>query len=415
MLTSPLKEYRPDKVVVACGVALAADCVLRGLGDDAGTTWRTVLGWSLALVGWLVLGFRYSRPVPVGVVTMVAAIGYYVITEVDGPSPMIVFMVSLYNVARAGMTAVVALGAVMLLAVAYGEFIADGGARKVDNISLALLSGWFLSVVAFGHAMRVRQAYQAEVEQRALAAERERDARTRQSAVEERLRIARELHDVLGHHISLINVQSAATLHRNIKRPDDTERLVSGLQLVHDTSREALRELRATLGVLRQVDEAAPTSPVAGLDRLGELADRASAAGLRVTVDTTGTPRDLPAQISLAAYRIVQESLTNVTRHARADEVRIEVAYAPDGLRLRIDDDGRGAVGGTRTGGSGIAGMAERARALGGELTAGNADTGFRVAVRLPLDGRSPHTAEHPVGARPGRPPAATEPNARAR
>jgi signal transduction histidine kinase len=237
--------------------------------------------------------------------------------------------------------------------------------------------------MAFGHAIRVRQAYLHEARQRALSAERERDARAQQSATAERLRIARELHDVLGHNISLINVQSAAALHRRAKRPGETAELVQALESVRDISREALRELRATLGVLRQVDEAAPTAPAAGLDRLPELTDRAGAAGLDVRLTTEGEPASLSPQISLAAYRVVQESLTNVTRHSGATSVTVTVAYAPDRLRLTVEDDGRGAPDDAT--GSGITGMTERARALGGDLTAENTGTGFRVTAELPL------------------------------
>lgn len=384
MLSKLVRAYRLDRVVLASGVVLVADCGLRNLGGDPDTSWTTVLGWGLALIGWLVLGFRYPYPVTVGAVSLVAAIGYYQVTEVDGPSPMIVFMVALYTIARVGrLTAVVTLAVVVMLVVGYGEFIAVGDQRKVDNMAITLLSGWFLSVIAFGHAMRVRHAYQAEAEQRALAAERERDARAAQAATEERLRIARELHDVLGHNISLMNVQAAAALHRSAKRPGQTAELTTALEFVRDTSRDALREVRATLGVLRQVDDTAPTTPTAGLERLGELADRAAATGLRVTVEVSGEPPAVPPQISLAAYRIVQESLTNITRHAAAASARIDVDYGPYELRVSIDDDGRGAP--DLAGGSGIAGMTERARALGGELTAANTESGFRVTARLPL------------------------------
>ncbi|MFF0547585.1 sensor histidine kinase [Streptomyces sp. NPDC004311] len=405
MLSELWGNYRLDRVVLASGIVLVADCGLRNLGPEPDTSWTTVLGWGLALLGWLALGFRYPYPVTVGAVSLVAAIGYYQITEVDGPSPMIVFMVSLYTVARVGrLTAVVTLAVVVMLVVGYGEFIAVGDQRKIDNMAIALLSGWFLSVIAFGHAMRVRQAYQAEAEQRALAAERERDARARQAATEERLRIAREVHDVLGHTVSLMNIQAAAALHRSAKRPGQTAELTTALEFVRDTSRDALRELRATLGVLRQVDDAAPTAPTAGLERIGELADRASATGLRVTVEVSGEAPAVPPQISLAAYRIVQESLTNITRHADAAEVRIDVAYAPDELRVRVEDDGRGATDPTGGGGSGIAGMTERARALGGELTAANTQSGFRVTARLPL---APATTAPATASAPARTPVA--------
>jgi signal transduction histidine kinase len=384
MLPSWVREFRLDRVVALTGLALFVDCGARALLEGVDTSPAEVLGWALALVGWLALGFRYRWPVSVGAATVLAGVAYYQLTESDGPTPVVVFMVALYTLARVGRLAVVAtLAVVVMLVVTYGEFVAVGDQRKVDNMSIMLLSGWFLSVIAFGHAMRVRQAFQHEAEQRALAAERERDVRARQAATEERLRIARELHDVLGHSISLINVQVAAALHRSAKRPGQTAELISALEFVRDNSKEALRELRGTLGVLRQVDEEAPTAPAAGLERLGELAERARGTGLAVTLEIHGEAPVIPPQISLAAYRIVQESLTNITRHAQARHAVIEVRYAPQEFRVRVEDDGRGAVDGIA--GSGIAGMAERARALGGELTAADTGSGFRVEARLPL------------------------------
>jgi signal transduction histidine kinase len=358
---------------------------------DLSESWSVALAaWLLALGSWLSLALRHRWPVGAAVVTLAACVVYYPISSADGPMPMVAFIVALYFVARSGqLTAAVTIAVATMLGLAYTELVFFGrrGEEHIDPVSLVLISGWFLSVIAFGHAMLVRHAYQQEAEQRALAAERERDVRARQSATEERLRIARELHDVLGHNISLINVQASAAVHRSAKRPGETAELVGALESVRDTSKEALRELRATLGVLRQVDEAAPTAPAAGLERIGELVERAGTTGLTATVETTGTPPVLPPQISLAAYRIVQESLTNVTRHARANRAVVHVEYAPGELRVRIEDDGQGAPGDDASG-SGIGGMAERARALGGELTAGNSvhtGGGFRVAARLPL------------------------------
>ncbi|GAB2585466.1 sensor histidine kinase [Streptomyces capparidis] len=377
--------FRVDVTFAVMGAVLLADTVaLFPRGAAAGDP-RIWIGSAASAVGWLMLGFRHRRPVAVAAVVLAAMITHYDRMPVDGATAGVAFMVALYSVAHAGRTvAVLALAGLVMAVIATDELLLSDGRRELGNMTIALLGGWFFSVVAFGQAMRARQAYQREAEQRALAAERERDVRARQSATEERLRIARELHDVLGHSISLISVQSGAALHRAARRPGETAELVAALESVRDTSKEALRELRATLGVLRQVDEAAPTAPAAGLERVGELAERAGAAGLRVTVATSGEPPVVPPQISLAAYRIVQESLTNVTRHAQAARASVEVVYAPGELRLRVEDDGCGAADGAAPG-SGITGMAERARALGGELTARSTGSGFAVAARLPL------------------------------
>ncbi|MER5706108.1 histidine kinase [Streptomyces sp. NPDC002122] len=391
---------------------------------------RTVLGWALVLIGCGALYFRRRQPVAVAVVTLLACAVYYPLSAQDGPL-MIAFALALYTTAAEGrFAAAVALAAVTLLAVGLGEIRQQPGHRQIDDTSLAMLAGWLISLVAVGRAQRTRLAYLHEVEQRALAAEREQEARARQSATEERLRIARELHDILGHSVSLINVQSGAALHRLSKNPAPEAGLATAaeaLEAVKSTSKDALRELRATLGVLRRADEATPTSPASGLALLSDLAERARSAGLDVRTSVTGTPVPLSPPVDLAAYRIVQESLTNVTRHAGAHTVRITLDWDADAdagmgedadtsagsgtrtragtrvLRLRIADDGGGAPEGGSSG-SGIRGMAERARALGGELTAGNADGGFLVDARLPI------TAPPPADTAPPTAPASASP-----
>ncbi|MGI5480258.1 sensor histidine kinase [Streptomyces lavendofoliae] len=373
---------------------------------------RTVTGWALVAVGCGALRYRHRRPVAVAAVTLLACCAYYPLSEQDGPL-MVTFAVALYTAAAEGrFAASVALAATTLLAVGAGEVRQAPGNRQIDDTSLVMLAGWLISLVAVGRAQRTRTAYLHEAEQRALAAEREQEARARQSATEERLRIAREVHDVLGHSISLINVQAGAVLHRLSKNPAPEAALPAAreaLEAVRATSKDALRELRSTLGVLRQADEAAPTAPASGLDRLGELVERARSAGLDAEIRTEGIPRPLPPPLDLAAYRIVQESLTNVTRHARARTALITLTWAGDELRLCVEDDGEGSSGGRtpagrapaadapradasrghapagRAPGSGIRGMSERARAFGGDLTAHDTADGFRVTARLPL------------------------------
>ena len=348
----------------------------------------TLVGWALIAVGCGALYFRRRWPVGVAVVTLLASAAYYPLSVFDGPL-MVTFALALYTTSAQGrLAAAVALAAATLLAAGFGELRQSGGMRQLDDVSLAMLAGWLISLIAVGRAQHTRGAYLREVEQRALAAEREQEARALQSATEERLRIARELHDVLGHSISLINVQSSAVLHKLGKGPEPAVALAAAedaLIAVKAASKDALRELRATLGVLRQADEAAPTSPAPGLDRLDELTGHARSTGLSVSIRVEGVRRGLPPQLDLAAYRIVQESLTNVTRHARACTVLITLTYDDDHLRVRIDDDGHGSPD-VRDTGNGIRGMTERARAFGGELTAHNTAAGFRVEARLPLE-----------------------------
>jgi signal transduction histidine kinase len=196
------------------------------------------------------------------------------------------------------------------------------------------------------------------------------------------MRIARELHDVLAHNISLINVQAGVALHLMDEQPGQSR---SALAAIKQASNDALGELRSVLDVLRQGDEAPPRAPASGLAQLDSLVAGAGATGLEVRTRVEGTPRPLPAGTDLAAFRIVQESLTNVTRHAGPATATVLVRYGDD-LTVQVDDDGRGpeAAGGP---GNGIRGMRERVAALGGELTTGpRPDGGFRVLARLPLD-----------------------------
>lgn len=313
---------------------------------------RTVIGWALIAVGCAALYFRRRAPVAVAAVTLAVCVVYYPLSVYDGPL-MVTFALALYTAAAEGrFTAAVALGVVTLIAVGFGEARQHDGNRQIDDMSLFMLAGWLVSLVAVGRAQWTRGAYLREVEQRALAAEREQEARAEQSATEERLRIARELHDVLGHSISLINVQSGAVLHKLSKNPEPAAALSAAeeaLEAVKATSKDALRELRSTLGALRKPDETAPTSPVSGLDRLDELVARARATGIEVRLRTEGERRPLPPPVDLAAYRIVQESLTNVTRHARATGAVVTVDHTDErAVRVRIEDDGEGSPGALR-------------------------------------------------------------------
>ncbi|MGW0732547.1 sensor histidine kinase [Streptomyces sp. NPDC002851] len=386
-----LSERAKDlAVTLAVTVAVLAGTVwgMRGTSETLG---QSAVGWALVGLACAAVYFRRRFPVTVTVVTLLACAVYYPISAYDGPLTL-TFVIALYSAAAAGrFTAAVALGIVAVLLVVYGEVLQEPGRRKVDDMSIMMLAGWLLSLLVLARAQRTRAAYLEEVRQRALAAEREQEARAQQSATEERLRIAREVHDVLGHSLSLINVQSSAALHRLGKKrsPDSPAAGLAtaeeALKAVKSTSKDALGELRATLGVLRRADESAPTAPAGGLARLPELVERARSAGLDVRTRTTGTPRPLPPPVDLAAYRIVQESLTNVARHAHAYGAVVTVDYTDDDVRVRIEDDGRGSPD-AGAHGSGIRGMTERACALGGELTADNTEKGFRVSARLPLE-----------------------------
>ncbi|GAA1875043.1 sensor histidine kinase [Actinomadura bangladeshensis] len=338
-------------------------------------------GWALIAVACGALYLRRSAPVAVAAVTLAACGIYYPATDPDGPL-VITFVIALYTAAAAGrLTTAALLAAAAIAGTVYGD--GRDGADHLADAAPFLLAGWFVAVIAIGGVVRNRRAYLREAQERARVAERGREAEARRRAVEERLRIARELHDVLGHNISLINVQATAALHGLHREPQQAE---AALTAIKQASKDTLREMRATLGVLRQVDEAAPVAPAPGLARLEELTSGISAAGLTIRTKIEGDPRPLPAETDLAAFRIVQEALTNVTRHSTASTATVRVGFAEDEVTVSVEDDGVPSPPGASGDGSGIRGMRDRAASLGGALEAGpGPDGGFTVRACLPL------------------------------
>jgi signal transduction histidine kinase len=356
-------------LVLAVGLVALGGLVVQSHGIDT-----TADGAALAavLVSSVALSVRRRYPVLVGLVALVAVSAYGALLHQPGPI-MLVFVVALYTVVDEGHLAVaVGLALASVITFAY----ADSFNRSAETMNGATLlhAGWLIAVIV--GVTRNRRAYLAEARARALVAEQRMEEEARRRATEERLRIARELHDVLGHHLSLINVQASAALHR----PDPARSEVA-LTAIKQASKETLRELRTTLGVLRQ-DGEAPTAPLPGLDSLPELITTAGRSELEIRTELAET-RTLPPEVDLAAYRIVQEALTNVTRHAGAKAAVVRVRPDRDDVLVEVEDDGTGAPGAP---GNGILGMRERARALGGSLTTGpRPDGGFRVCARLPL------------------------------
>jgi signal transduction histidine kinase len=253
----------------------------------------------------------------------------------------------------------------------------DRGWRRV------YATGWVVSAGITLVAFRMWQVHLREVEQRAEEAERTRDEVAARRAVEERLRIARELHDSLTHSISVVQVQAGVAVHLARKRGAEVS---PALLAIAEAGADAARELRATLGVLRSHDE----DDGSGLDRLPDLVGRTRSAGLAASVTVTGTPRPLPRDVDQAAYRIVQEALNNVTRHAGQASATVHLCYRPDALTVQVDDDGTAApqtaAPQTAVPGLGLIGMRERVSSLGGLLQAGpRRSGGFRVRAELPL------------------------------
>ena len=241
------------------------------------------------------------------------------------------------------------------------------------------LLAWTLVMLAAAEVVRSGRERAASFRQAA------RETRLRQAG-EERLRIAQELHDVVAHHMSLINVQAGVALHLADRKPEQVE---PALVAIRDASKEALTELRSLIDVLRLDGAPAPRSPVANLAGLDDIVQRSGPAGLQVTKTVTGRARPLPAAVELAAYRIVQEAITNIVRHAYATQAAVTLDYGDDSLSVTIEDNGTGGVGLAKlVQGNGISGMQERARALGGELrVVAAAAGGLRVEADLPTGG----------------------------
>jgi signal transduction histidine kinase len=327
------------------------------------------LAVALALVGPAALSLRTRWPLVAVAASMVAADVYIAIGYPYGPifvSVAIALFVAVQAGQRRQATAFAVCGFIGFIIASAIDPRADG----VGVVRFALVAGWLTMLLTVSELYRVR---------RAQAAERQRvaDDDERRRVAEQRLMLAQELHDVLAHNISLINVQASVALHLIDEKPEQAR---PALLNIKTASHDALQELRTALDVLRH-GEAAPRVPAPRLDDLKSLVAGVSASGLDVRVEIEGAVRPLPAAVELAAYRIVQEALTNITRHARARHVTVRLGYG-DALDIEVYDDGVGGVPGV---GNGIVGMRERAVALGGSVEAGpRTSGGFRVVAHLP-------------------------------
>jgi signal transduction histidine kinase len=341
------------------------------------------LGLAMALP---ILAWR-RRPLAALLVSSAVLFAYYAIGY-PGFSPVFALSLQMYFAALAG-RARWALG-IALFYLATGFFVTgvrehDGVFRALGNFlpHLALLS----VIILLGAHVRSRRELAAETRERLRQAEESREREAARRVAEERLRIAREVHDTVAHSMATIIVQAGSALHRLGERADPSR---DALVAIRRTGKEALAEIRSTLGMLR--DGAGPgQGPGHDLDGMPALLDAVRAAGLTVDVVTEGARRELGPGAGHAAYRILQESLTNVLRHAGSGATaRVRLAYREDGLDIEVTDDGTGPGGGAG-GGNGLTGMRERASAAGGTFAAGPAPGGgFRVTARLPAAGPAP-------------------------
>ncbi len=345
----------------------------------------------LALAATVPLVWRRSHPAAVMVVAGLAAV-IHALWLFPGAGPFLGVVAALYAVAaygssRAARVSLAGVLAVQPLAVVHSDDPNVNSWGDVAVGALILTATW-----VFGDSRRVRRLQLEMVEERAARAERERDEQARLAVREERTRIAREMHDIVAHSVSVMVVQAGAS-RRLVERDPGAAAEAAGE--VEATGRAALRDMRRVLGVLRAEegdvpDEAHPTpvlEPQPGLGDVTTLVTKCRDAGLDVRVRTDGEVRPLPSGVELAAYRIIQEALTNTMKHAGPARAEIRVAYHDDALTVVVADDGHGP--GFEPGGSGhgLPGMRERVAVYGGELDAGpHPGGGFRVRARLPLE-----------------------------
>ena len=334
---------------------------------------HTTAGIALGILETLPLLWRRQRPLLVVVIVTATALA---MTAVGVWLLPLQLGVALYTLAAtsgqlvARVAAVVSVASLAIALPLSGRFEFGNEASRI----VFLVAAWLL-----GDSLGSRRAYVREIEQKAERLEREREAETRRATAEEQARIARELHDIVAHALSVIIVQAGAA---SDVFEHDPRRTREPIQAIDSAARAALSDLRRVLGILHADAE---YEPQPSLDRLDSLIERVRATGLKVSVETEGAPRPLPATVDLSAYRIVQEALTNTLKHAQATHVRVYLRYGDD-LTIEIRDDGRATVNGN-TGGSGLIGMRERVAMLGGSIRVGPMrESGYRVSVQIPTE-----------------------------
>ncbi|MDH6456061.1 MULTISPECIES: histidine kinase [unclassified Streptomyces] len=391
-----------ETAITATAFAL---CLLGGMVQDDARALSppSATAYLIAVVSCAVLPVRHRAPLGAMAVTTTSAVlapflGLLLSPLIAAPAVIAAYSYSLTaRTERRAASAVVLISLALLVA----STPLFGALSWQDASRVGAVAAFPLAAGVLGHSAQTRRAYLAAVEERALRAEQSRESEARRRVAEERVRIARELHDLVAHQITLANAQATVAAHLFDTRPEQTRKSLK--ELVETTS-DALDDLRATVGLLRQSgDAAAPAEPAPGLSRLPTLLESFRRAGLEVSVRQEGTARPLPPGVDLTAYRIVQEALTNVTKHAGTGSARVSLVWNRDLVHITVADDGGGArtapaaaldpAGGVgdstaaeRSPGYGLIGMRERATAIGGHLSAGRRpDGGFLVSAQLPF------------------------------
>ena len=364
----------------AVGIGLAEVTVNQHhKGGPRGPLWFDLLAiLAITLPLFFRRRFRFGAPVLIGAVIALSSF----VDKRLVPGNVIPIVVAIAAFVMMGMlrdrtqaVAGLAIGIGVTAIVAHND--PTGGVGNFVFTSVVFAIAW---TIGFLVSRKFHEAEEAR--ERATRAEREREERAQVAVSDERARIARELHDVVGHSVSVMTVQASAA--RRLLRPQQ-EREREALLVVEKTGREALAEMRRMVGVLRRPEEAPALAPQPSLEQIESLVVHAREAGLHVELRIEGDPVELPAGIDLTAYRLVQEGLTNAIKHARADHAEVVVRYGDDDVEVTVSDDGLGGGGGD-SGGHGLVGMRERVSVYGGELEAGpRAEGGFRLRATLPI------------------------------
>ena len=378
-----LVNHGLDALIVVTAVWSAVGTALR---DDSDAPTGVALWFEVVATAVVVLALLLRRRFPFAApatLWLVAAALSFVDGQLITSQPGVyvaglgaaLLLGNLRNEAQARIGLAIVLGGAAI--VIYNDPTHQPGDLVFTPVSFGI--GWLV-----GYALRERTEQTQAAEERAARAERDREAAARVAVAEERARIARELHDVVAHAVSVMVLQVGAVRHR---MPDSQAENREALQNVEQAGRTALAEMRRLLGAMRRDDDQPEYLPHPGLADLDSLLDDVRAAGLAVRLQVHGEPVALPPGLDLSAYRIVQEAVTNTLKHAHAHQAEVDVHYEPHDLRVEVRDDGRGPTTGDGLG-HGLVGIGERVKIFGGDLSAGAAPTGgFVLRARLPLDG----------------------------
>ncbi len=379
-LAQRFRRTNPALIDVLLATGLTVVAVVGVTGDTSeGVEYRETdaVAYLLTVATAIPYFVRRRAPLTVLVLSTIPVLALCAYEYTAGATPMLL-LVGMYTVAAYADDVRRAVGAAFIAAAL--AFVWLVGTPGLDRAGIAFNYVIFAAAFFFGSTVRNRRLYTEQMEARAHAAEREREEGAHRAVADERLRIAQELHDVVAHSMGVIAVQAGVGAHVIDADPAEAKR---SLEAISHTSRTTLTEIRRMLGALRD-DDGAQYQPAPGLGELDRLV-RDVGTALDIDVEIEGTRDDVPPGVDLTAYRIVQEALTNVLKHAGPATVGIRVCYEPDAVALEVTDDGRGVNGGATGGGHGLLGMRERVAVYGGSFEAGpRAGGGFRVTVRLP-------------------------------